>query len=124
MRSIFERQGIPKVVFSDNGPQYSLHELKKFSKSWDFMHKTSSPEFPQSNGLVERSIQTIKKILRKCIEHDSDPYLAMLALHTTKNSSATSESELPMKRKLRTLVPLLNVNTNTKTKFKKPTLSQ
>ena len=101
---------MPKVVFSDNGSQYSSHEFKKFSKSWDFIHKTSSPEFPQRNGFVERAIQTIKKTLRKCREDDSDPYLAMLALRTTKNSSGTSASELLMKQKLRTLVPSLNVN--------------
>ena len=124
VRSIFARHGIPKVVFSDNGPQYSSHEFKKFSKSWDFIHKTSSPEFPQNNGFVERAIQTIKKTLCKCREDDSDPYLAMVALRTTKNSSSTSTSELLMKRKLRTLVPSLNVNANTKTKLKKPTLSQ
>ena len=124
MRSIFARHGIPKVVFSDNGPQYSSHEFKKFSKSWDFIHKTSSPEFPQSNRFVERAIQTIKQTLRKCREDDSDPYLTILALRTTKNSSGTSASELLMKRKLRVLVPLLNVNGNTKTKLKKPTFSQ
>ena len=61
MKSIFAQHRIPKVVFSDNGSQYSSHELKRFSKSWDFIHKTSSPEFPQSNGFVERAIQTIKK---------------------------------------------------------------
>ena len=124
MRSIFARHGVPKVVFSDNGLQYSSHEFNKFSKSWDFIHKTSSPEFPQSNGFVERAIQTIKKTLRKCREDGSDPYLAMVALRTTRNSSGTSTSELLMKRKLQTIVPLLNVNTNTKTKRKKPTLSQ
>ena len=117
MRRIFARHGIPKVVFSDNGPQYSSHEFKKFSKSWDFIRKTSSPEFPQSNGFVERAIQTIKKTLHKCREDDSTPYLAMLALRTTKDSSGTSASELLMKRTLRTLVPSLNVNANTKTKL-------
>ena len=124
MRSIFARHDIPKVVFSDNEPQYSSREFKKISKSWDFIHKTSRPEFPQSNGFVEKAIQTIKKTLRKCREDDIDPYLAMLALHRTKSSSGTSASELLMKRKLRTLVPLLNVKVNTKTKLKKPTLSQ
>ena len=118
MRSIFARHGIPKVVFSDNGPQYSSLE------SWDFIHKTSSPEFPQSSGFVERAIQTIKKTQRKCREDDSAPLLAMLALRTTKNSSGTSASEMLMKRKLQTLVPPLNVNANTKTKLMKPTLSQ
>ena len=44
---------------------YSSYEFKKFSKSWDFIHKTSSPKFPQSSGFVERTIQTIKETLRK-----------------------------------------------------------
>ena len=63
-----------KVVFSDNGPQYSSHEFKKFSKSWEFIHKNSRPEFPQSNRFVERAIQTIKETLQKCREDNSDPY--------------------------------------------------
>ena len=100
MRSIFARHGIPKVVFIDNGLQYSSHEFKKFSKSWDFIHKTSSPKFRQGNGFVERAIHTIKKTPRKCREDDSDIYLAMLVLRTTKNSSGTFASVLLMKRKL------------------------
>ena len=48
----------------------------------------------------------------------------MLALRTTKSSSCKSTLELLMKRKLRTLVPLLHVNVNTKTKLKKATSSQ
>ena len=48
----------------------------------------------------------------------------MLALRTPKNSSSISTSELLMKKKLRPLVPSLNVNVNTTTKLKKPTISQ
>ena len=125
MGSIFPRHGIPKVVFRDNGSQYSSHEFKKFSKSWGFIHKTyTSAKFPQSNGFVERAMQTIKKTLRKCRQHDSNPHLAVLVLRATKNSSGKSASELQMKRKLWTLVPLLNINISTKTKPKKPTVSQ
>ena len=65
-KSIFARHGIPKVVISDNGPQYSAYKYKEFATSWDFIHTTFSPEFSQSNGLVERTIQTIKKTLYKC----------------------------------------------------------
>ena len=47
--------------------------------------------FPQSNEFVERASRPLRKPkkrkLRKCREDDSDPYLAMLALRTTKNSS-------------------------------------
>ena len=99
--------------------------IKKCSKSCYFINKTtSSPEFPQNNGFVERVIQTIQKTQQKRREDDSDPYLAMLALRTTKSSSCKSALELLMKRKLRTLVPLLHVNVNTKTKLKKATSSQ
>ena len=48
----------------------------------------------------------------------------MLALRTTKSRSGTSASELLLKRKLQTLVPLLRVNANTKTELKKTTISQ
>ena len=94
MKSVFAQHVIPKVlVFSDNGSQCSLHEFNKFSKSWEFIHKNSCPKFPQSDGFVERAIQTIKETLRKYREDNSDPYLVMLALRTTKNSSGTSTSE-------------------------------
>ena len=65
LKKMFSRYGIPKEVFSDNGPQFSSREFKDFSIKWDFIHNTSSPEYPQSNGLVERHIQTIKRLLKK-----------------------------------------------------------
>ena len=64
-KSCFAKFGIPKTVFSDNGPQFISNEYKLFSKQWDFVHDTSSPEFTQSNGFVERMIQTLKKSLGK-----------------------------------------------------------
>ena len=100
MRSIFAHHGINKVVFSDNRPKYSSKKFKTFSKSWDFIQKTFSSKFPQSNRFRERVIQNNKKALRKCKEDDSHLYLAILSLRTTKNSSGTSPSELLMKRKL------------------------
>ena len=38
----------------------------------------SSPYFPQSNGMVERAVQEVKRILGKAKEDGSDPYLAIL----------------------------------------------
>jgi hypothetical protein len=42
-KSIFARHGIPSVVRSDNGPQYSAQEYQQFAKEWKFEHQTSSP---------------------------------------------------------------------------------
>ena len=55
MKSILARHGIPEEVLSDNGPQYSSGLFRKFSTEWGFIHKTSSPLYPKSNGLAERS---------------------------------------------------------------------
>ena len=51
LKTIFSRFGIPEVVVSDNGPQYSSLEFKQFAEGYDFCHTTSSPLFVQSNVL-------------------------------------------------------------------------
>ena len=47
LKNIFSRYGIPEIVMSDNGPQYSSQEFADFAKNYDFHHKTSSPHFAQ-----------------------------------------------------------------------------
>jgi len=42
----------------------------KFAEEYGFEHQTSSPRYPQSNGEVERAVQTIKKLLKI----NDDPY--------------------------------------------------
>ena len=52
------------ILVTDNGPQYTADEFAKFARTYNFFHITSSPYFPQSNGLAERAVQTVKNILR------------------------------------------------------------
>ena len=56
LKSIFTRHGIPQQVFLDNGPQHSSTEFSDFAK---FVHITSSPKFPQSNGEAERELSVL-----------------------------------------------------------------
>ncbi len=36
MKSTFARHGIPYIVFTDNGPQFSSSEFRQFSEEWGF----------------------------------------------------------------------------------------
>ena len=65
MKGMFARFGIPEKVVSDNGPQFDAEEFACFAQDWDFHHVTSSPNYPQSNGLVEKTVQTAKQLLKK-----------------------------------------------------------
>ena len=71
-KSIFARHGIPEVVYSDNGPQFSSDAYKQFALEYQFTHSTGSPYFPQSNGEAEQAVGIIKSLLKR----EGDPYLA------------------------------------------------
>ena len=103
LRIIFARHGIPREVISDNGPQFASWEFSKFAKAYDFIHTTSSPRYPQSNGEAERAVRTIKALLKKA----DDPPLALLAYRSTPLKNGYSPAELLMCRKLRTTVPVV-----------------
>jgi len=78
LKSQFARHGIPDRMITDNGPQFSSDAFKQFTKDYCFQHHTSSPHYPQSNGLAERAVQTVKNLLKKAILDKRDLYLALL----------------------------------------------
>ena len=103
MKSIMARHGLPSVVVSDNGPQFSSREFRQFAMQYGFKHVTSSPEYPQSNGKAEKAVQIVKRLLKKAKKNDEDPYLALLNYRTSPLSgSDRSPGEISMNRKLRT----------------------
>ena len=70
LKRIFSRHGISDILFTDNGPQFDSREFPNFSTDWQFQHLNSCPRYPQSNGEVERAVQTMKMVLNK----SSDEY--------------------------------------------------
>ena len=99
VKTLFARHGIPEIFRSDTGPQYSAEVFTRFMKSYDIQHVTSSPRYPKSNGQAERTVQTVKHILRKL----NDPYLPLLSYRATPLPWCNlSPSELLMGRRLRT----------------------
>ena len=65
-REVIARHGCPKEVLSDNGGEF-LGEFDKLLQDFRIDHKLSSPNHPQTNGLVERFNGTLCSALRKCV---------------------------------------------------------
>ena len=69
------------------------------------------PRFPQSNGLLEKTVtcSIMKRRFKKARDSKKDPYLTILAYHTTPlKSCELSPSELCMSRRLRSNLPCTN----------------
>ena len=62
---IFSQCGTPKELVTNNRSKFTIHYFKSFLRIWDFEHQTISLHFHQSNGVVERSIQTVKCTLKR-----------------------------------------------------------
>lgn len=103
-KKVFARYGIPSVLRSDNGPQFNNLTFKQFATGYNFKHVTSSPTYAQSNGMAERAVQLVKKILAK----SEDPYLGLLAYRNTPLTSGASPAQLLMGRRLRDNLPTSN----------------
>lgn len=101
LKKVFSRHGIPDILITDNGPQFASSDFASFARTWGFDHVTSSPHYPQSNGEVERAVQTIKNLMKKC----DDEYLGLLMYRNTPLANGFSPAQLSMGRRLKTRVP-------------------
>ena len=119
LKAIFTKMGVLNTIVSDGGPQYTSAEFKGFMKDWQIEHKVSSPRNPQSNGMAERHVQTIKASLLKTMEEGEDVNLALLTYKTMPlNHSLPSPAELLNSRKYRTLLPTWIVPTRLQERYR------
>ena len=106
-KQLFSEMGIPDKVISDNGRHFDSQQFRKFTSDWGLDHITSSPNYPQSNGLIERQIQTVKQALKKAKSSCMDPDLALLCLRTTPiDSVIPSPAEMLFTRKIKGNLPV------------------
>ena len=102
LNNIFQKLWPPERILSDNGPCFKSGEFKKFCEKLEIKHTTSSPYYHQSNGRVERAIQTVRRMKRKN-HKDIEMTLALLAYHDTPISdNLPSPAELLFNRRTNT----------------------
>ena len=73
LREIFSRHGLPKMIVSDNGPQFTAQEFKDFCLRNGIMHRTTAVYKPSINGQAERLVQILKNALRQAKITGEDP---------------------------------------------------
>jgi hypothetical protein len=63
LRKIFGRNGIPNTLVSDNAPEFRDRDLIDWLGRQGCRPMNSPPYHPQSNGIAERMVRTIKNAL-------------------------------------------------------------
>jgi hypothetical protein len=105
LKQHFARHGLPSEVQSDNSP-FNSAEFRRFAELYDFVHNTSSPYYPQSNGKVENSVKTAKRLMAKAVASSCDPFIALLDWRNTPSEQLhQSPAQIMFGRRTRTRLP-------------------
>jgi len=68
LTNIFSRNGFPKIVVSDNNPQFVGRKFSQWLREQGMEQVKSSPYHPQGNGVVEPLHRTLNAIKSKTID--------------------------------------------------------
>ncbi|XP_032077736.1 uncharacterized protein K02A2.6-like [Thamnophis elegans] len=104
LRRLFSKHGLPDILVSDNGPQFTAMQFEIFLAAQGIRHAMVVPFHPASNSQVERMVRSAKEALSRMGLGDwqtqVDHYL--LIQHITPSAiTGRSPSELLMGRQLR-----------------------
>ena len=108
-RLIFSEYGWPDTLVSDNGPCYVAKAFTSLMKEYAVNHITSSPHYPQSNGLAEKFVQIVKNLFYKAKDEGTDIYKCLMIYHNTPLASMSkSPMQMLQQRSARSQLPMSN----------------
>ena len=110
LKNNFNRLGYPTIIRADNVP-FNSRELETFANGHNNIMKFSSPRYPQSNGLAEKSVAIAKNILKRSVEdQDTENYQYRILEHnsTPVASMRLAPSQLFFGRLIKTRMPISN----------------
>lgn len=105
-KKVFARFGIPSIMIADNMPFNSV-QFRSFAKQWGFQINNTSPNHPMSNGLSEKYVGLVKKMIKKCKKTNDELEYYLL---TYRNTPLVNIGQLPanliQNRVLKTKLPI------------------
>ena len=95
IRRVIANFGLPKVVISDRGPQFSAAVWKAILEGLGSKVALATSHHPQTDGQTERAIQTLLRIVRSFAVDQAADWQEMLPLFQFAiNNAASSASRL------------------------------
>lgn len=126
LEGVFEREGFPKFIRSDNGPPFNGDDYKKYCSERGIETQYSTPLFPQQNGLVENYMKLVNKAMATAVSNGTCFKEALQAAVNAHNAASHSVTGVPpeevmLGRKIKRRLPLLH---HTKANFDEEILNQ
>ena len=105
LRGLFATHGLPEVLVTDNGTNFTSAEFAEFCKRNTVKHVRTAPYHPASNGLAERAVQVVKEGIKMIKSGDLTVKCARFLFHyrnTPHSTTGQRPSELMFHRRVRT----------------------
>uniref|UniRef100_A0A8C6MDF9 Integrase catalytic domain-containing protein n=1 Tax=Nothobranchius furzeri TaxID=105023 RepID=A0A8C6MDF9_NOTFU len=100
LTGFFSVFGLPKVIQSDQGTNFTSRIFSQVAKTLNIKHETSSSYHPESQGVIERWHQTLKTMLRKhcfssgCSWEEGLPFVLFAVRDAVRDSTGFSPHQL------------------------------
>lgn len=112
LEEVFEREGFPKFIRSDNGPPFNGDDYKSYCAERGIETVFSTPLFPQQNGLVENYMKLVNKAMATAVSNGSCFKEELRAAVNAHNAAAHAVTGIPPEevmvgRKIKRRLPLL-----------------
>ena len=111
LRRLWGTFGVPEVITSDGGPEFSAHATKEFLRKWNVRHHVSSAHNPEGNGRAELAVKSTKRLILENLgpngSLDTDRYLKAILMkrNTRTPGSNLSPAEILFGKKLSDAMP-------------------
>ena len=101
INDMWKLYGLPRHISSDRGPQFASKLLKELNRKLNINLPLSTAYHPQTDGLSERSVQTLKQYLRIYCHDRQNRWREWLPLaEFAYNTTATTTYKLYLYRSL------------------------
>lgn len=112
LEEVFEKEGFPKNIKSDNGPPFNGEEYKQFCLERGIHATFSTPLYPQQNGLAESCMKLVNKAMSAASANGASYRDELSAAVHAYNAAAHSVTGVPPEevmtgRKIRRGLPLI-----------------